>query len=108
MVFRKHLKITIYQCESEKCNAQFKFLEDLRKHYTSAHNQKYTCEEGEETVEDDLETDFPDIEDISKIPIEKLHGRKISRVQAKSLRGKFIVQNQQTKVFECELCDYKR
>lgn len=108
MINRKHLKIALYQCESKKCSAQFKFLEDLRKHYTSAHNQKYKCEEGEETMEDDLETDFPNLEDISGIPIDQLHGKKISHVQAKSLRGQFIIQNQRTKVFECELCDYKR
>ncbi|XP_023324966.1 uncharacterized protein LOC111698769 isoform X2 [Eurytemora carolleeae] len=104
---RKHLKIALYQCESKKCSAQFKFLEDLRKHYTSSHNQKFKCEEGEETMEDDLETDFPNLEDISGIPIDQLHGKKISHVQAKSLRGQFIIQNQRTKVFECELCDYK-
>ena len=74
----------------------------------AAHNWKYTDRVREEPWEDDLETDLPDIDDLSLIPVKELQGKKISHSQAKTLRGRFIVKNQQTKMFECELCDSKR
>ena len=58
--------------------------------------------------EKDLETDMPDLLDLSSLSLEELRGRKVNHVQARSIRGRHVGRNSETGQFECELCDYKR
>ena len=55
-----------------------------------------------------LETDFPGVEDLSSLPMERLRGAKISVSQAKTIKGRFMIFNESSGLHECELCDYRR
>ena len=81
----------------------FKIELDLKRHYLKAHKKKYLrSSKYDKLAQADknyqsLETDLPDV-DISVIPREELRGKKISTIQAKSIKGLHMIYNESTKL----------
>jgi len=94
---RAHLRIYCYSCED--CDKTFKYSGDFTKHKKEEHLHN--------VVKQYIENDFPELEDLSHIPIDMLKEKRINKIQEKSLRGRnfsFIVDSQQ---WECQLCTLK-
>jgi len=108
---KQHLKIYQYKCDL--CQELFKLDIELKRHYMKIHRKKYHKNSKLDKLAksdkhyESLETDFPDA-DISTIPMDQLKGRKISTIQAKSIKGLYMIFNEATKMHECELCSFKR
>ena len=108
---KQHLKIYQYKCDL--CQELFKLDIEIKRHYMKIHRKKYEKSSKLEKLAksdkhyESLETDFPDV-DISKIPMDLLKGKKISTIQAKSIKGLYMIFNEATKMHECELCEFKR
>ena len=54
----------------------------------------------------DNETDFPGVVDLNSLTMAQLKGKKVSSDQARTIKGTFIVRNEVSRKFECELCDF--
>jgi len=108
---KQHLKIYQYQCDL--CDEFFKLDMDIKRHYLKIHKKTYQKNVKLDKLAktdkyyESHETDFPDV-DISILSMDQLKGKKISTLQAKSIKGSYMIFNETTKLHECELCDYKR
>ena len=110
---KHHLKINQYKCDL--CEVETQTEQDIKRHYRRVHGQRLEVVrgvteeggEGEESYES-LETDLPGLEDLGCLPLEQLRGKKVSTRQAKTIKGRYMLHNEETGLHECELCDYKR
>ena len=109
---KQHLKIFQYKCDL--CPEYFQLHIEIKRHYKKAHgknfekNLKLDKLSRNQQHYESPETDFPDILDLSSVPMEQLQGKKISTKQAKSIKGLHMLYNEESKMHECELCDFKR
>ena len=108
----EHLKIFQYQCE--ECQEYFQLESEIGKHYLETHGKKFEKKSKLDKLQkseyyESFETDFGDsLLDLSTLEMAELKGKKISTKQAKSIKGKHMMFNEKTRMYECELCNFKR
>jgi hypothetical protein len=109
---KHHLKINQYRCDV--CDEQVQTDLDIKRHYLKTHGKKLEMSSKLDSLAktdehyESLETDVPGVEDLSDLPMEQLRGKKISTRQAKSIKGTHMIFNEESRLHECELCDYRR
>ena len=109
---KQHLKIFQYKCDL--CDEFFQLDIEIKRHYKRTHgkqlekNSKLDKLSRNQEHYESTETDFPDIQDLSTVPMELLKGKKISTKQAKSIKGRHMLYNEETRMHECELCEFRR
>ena len=109
---KEHLKIFQYQCEI--CQEYFQLDSEIGKHYLETHGKKLEKNSKLDKLQksehyESSETDFGDtLLDLSTMEMAELKGKKISTKQAKSIKGKHMMFNEETRMYECELCNFKR
>ena len=109
---KEHLKIFQYQCDV--CQEYFQLESEIGKHYLETHGKKFEKNSKLDKLQkseyyESFETDFGDsLLDLSTLEMDELKGKKISTKQAKSIKGRHMMFNEQTRMYECELCNFKR
>ena len=109
---KEHLKIFQYQCD--ECQEYFQLESEIGKHYLETHGKKFEKNSKLDKLQkseyyESFETDFGDsLLDLSTLEMAELKGKKISTKQAKSIKGRHMMFNEQSRMYECELCNFKR